>query len=125
MRLGITLYLAYVLTACSAGARIRRISVTEITLTGGFTVTCAPLPPDTAPAVYEFDVGLDQGEPTCKECLILTNDVYDFCKSDSSDSRYCACVRRAFVNACGKYDAQMKRKCRESKPIPISRIGAP
>lgn len=125
MRLGVTLCLACMLTACSAGAYLRGASMTEVIPTGGFTITCAPVPPDTVPTVYEFDVGLDQGEPTCKECLILTNAVYDFCKSNSSDSRYCSCARRAYVEACAQYEAEMRQKCKETKPIPVSRIGTP
>lgn len=99
--------------------------MTEVIPTGGFTITCDPLPPDPLPRAFEFDVGMDQGVPTCKECLALMNDVYDFCHEESENSRYCSCVRRAFSEACTRYEAQMRRKCREVKPIPMSQLEIP
>lgn len=99
--------------------------MTEGIPTGGFTITCTPLPPDLVPRIFEFDVGLDQRAPTCKECFTLMNDVYDFCHERSPASQYCPCVRRAFAEACAQYEGQMKRKCKEAKPIPMSRVGTP
>src|SRR5690349_445304 len=125
MRPDITLCLACALTACSAGVQVRSTSMTEVIPTGGFAVTRDRVPPDPMPHMFEFDVGFDQGEPTCKECLVLMNSVYEFCHEQSENSQYCSCVRGAFTKACAQYEQQMRRKCKEAKPIPMSWIGSP
>lgn len=111
------------LCACATGSppakKAASVNQPALPASAEIIVTCDPKGSDRVPKGFGFADELAQGEPTCRDCLVMADTIESLCQDTP---QYCPCLQHAFSKNCGKYFGQIRQGCPklERNPVPVS-----